>query len=135
MCVFYQLDKYIYVTAFFCTLPPSLVALIFFIPRRRRCFSPLLLLRCRLRTIFYQFLLTCYYSNLLGDHRVPKSLDIDSFFIHEVHISTDLFRSLYSDLCLSPVFIDKTYTKHRVLSEYGRDLERIIAAAKSFIES
>jgi len=82
MCI-YQLDKYIYVIAFFCTLPSSLGASIFFIPRRRRCFSPLLLLPPSSDNIL-SVLLTCYYSNPLGDHRVSKSLDIGSLFTKSI---------------------------------------------------
>lgn len=83
--------------------------------------------------------LTCYYSNPLGDHRVPESSDSSSFFIRKTHILVDFFQLLCSDLSLSrSVLVGKICMKRRekrMFSENGCDFERIIVCPGAFCRS
>lgn len=117
MCIFYQVDKYI-TPPFLSHAPacPSLCLDLFqsFMSwyRRRRLLFAAPASSASSEDNILSVLLTCYYSNPLGDRRVPKSSDSGSFFIRETHIPTDFFRPLCNNLSLPPVFVE-ICTKHQ----------------------
>lgn len=82
-------------------------------------------------------LLTCYYSNPLGDRWVPKSSDSSFFFYPGNPYSNRLLSAIMQQFvpiawCSSAKFVRST--RDWVFSEYGRDLESL-PVPKHFVPS
>lgn len=137
MCILYQLDKYITLFLLHDLVVPRCLDLLFTLS----CLGIAVVVFATvassaspsLEDNILPVLPTCYYSNPLGDHRVPKCSDSNSFF-RETHIPTTSFghHAVICPYrrCSSTKFVRSI--RDRVFSKYERDLERIITGSEAF---